>query len=119
MTDPACVSGRIIDTWSGGTEQVDWVMYTTALVDLSIGSPFLSVGEATLLLSGMSSPGFNITWSVILLKNAPPQRTTYQNEPVYVLKGSVPAVAGLINVTFMPCVGRQQKGTGLEIKQNV
>jgi len=106
-TDPACVSGRIIDTWSGGMEQVDWVMYTTALVDLSSGSPFLSVGEATLLLSGMSSPGFNITWSVTLLQNAPPQRTTYQNESVYVLKGSVAVAAGLINVTFMPCVGRQ------------
>jgi len=104
--DPACVPGRVIDTWIGGLEQVDWIMHTTANVDLSSGSPRLSVkgNDATLLLSAQTQDGYMINWSVVLLNNAPPQRSTYQNEPVYVLKGSVAAKAGVFNVTFIPCV---------------
>ena len=104
--DPACVPGRIIDKWIGGIEQVDWIMHTTATVDLSSGSPRLSVpgNDATLLLSAETQDGYTINWSVVLLNNGPPQRSTYQNEPVYVIKGSVAAMAGLFNVTFIPCV---------------
>lgn len=104
--DPACVRGRIIDKWIGGIEQVDWIMHTTATVDLSSGSPRLSVpgNDATLLLSAETQDGYTINWSVVLLNNDPPQRSTYQNEPVYVLKGSVAAMAGLFNVTLIPCV---------------
>ena len=113
--DRACVPARIIDHWIGGMVQVQWYMYTTANVDLSSGSPILTAPSTSssssssspsprLQLLGESSSGYTITWSVELLQNLPPQKTTYGNEFVWIIKGSVAASAGLINITFLPCV---------------
>jgi len=101
--DRACVPARIIDRWIGGMVQVQWYMYTTANVDLSSGSPILTAPSTSssssssssprLQLLGESSSGYTITWSVEMLQNLPPQKTTYGNEFVWIIKGSVAASA--------------------------
>jgi len=102
--DAACVPATVSDAWAhASATTATWTLHTTAAVNVSSSSVLLTApGGARLRLDALAAAGAPVEWAAALLALPPPQATTYQGAPVYVVTAAVAATAGGLNVTMTP-----------------